>query len=85
MKALIRKPGETVTEKDNVHVDWKTGAPLTNPEWYDGPYMLVEDYVETAEDTDVPQTVQAIEDTAPETVQIGDRTYSLEDLKKLVC
>ena len=26
-------------------IDWETGAPLTNPEWYGGPYTLVDDYV----------------------------------------
>ena len=37
MKALIRREGETVTE-DMGHgfIDWKTGAPLTNPDWFDG-------------------------------------------------
>ena len=46
MKALIRNEGETVTE-DMGHsfIDWKTGAPLTNPDWFDGPYVLVNDYV----------------------------------------
>lgn len=46
MKALIRNEGETVTE-DMGHsfVDWKTGAPLTNPDWFGGPYILMNDYV----------------------------------------
>lgn len=27
---------------------WKTGAPLTNPDWFGGPYVLVNDYVPDA-------------------------------------
>ena len=46
MKALIRNPGETVTEDDGiVGIDWQTGAPLTNPAWAGGPYQLVQNYV----------------------------------------
>lgn len=45
MKALIRNEGETVTE-DMGHsfIDWKTGAPLTNHDWFGGSYVLVNDY-----------------------------------------
>ena len=55
MKALIRNPGETVTEADGIPgIDWKTGMPLTNPVWAGGPYILVNDYVpeDTADDFD---------------------------------
>ena len=46
MKALIRNPGETVTEDMHIPgIDWKTGMPLTNPVWAGGPYILVNDYV----------------------------------------
>lgn len=46
MKALIRNEGETVLEEDLIDgIDWKTGAPLTNPDWCGGPYNLVEDYI----------------------------------------
>ena len=46
MKALIRNPGETVTEADGIPgIDWNTGMPLTNPVWAGGPYILVNDYV----------------------------------------
>ena len=46
MKALIREPGETVTEADGVtFIDWDTGAPLTDPDWFGGPYILANDYV----------------------------------------
>lgn len=46
MKALIRNDGETVTE-DMGHsfIDWKTGAPLTDHDWFGGSYVLVDDYV----------------------------------------
>ena len=46
MKALIRNPGETVTETDGIPgIDWDTGMPLTDPVWAGGPYILVDDYV----------------------------------------
>ena len=46
MKALIRNPGETVTQDMGfTFINWNTGAPLTNPDWYGGPYILVNDYV----------------------------------------
>lgn len=46
MRALVRNEGETVTE-DMGHsfIDWDTGAPLTNPGWYGGPYILMNDYI----------------------------------------
>ena len=45
MKALIRDPGETVTQNMGLaFINWDTGAPLTNPEWSGGPYVLVENY-----------------------------------------
>ena len=46
MKALIRNPGETITENDGLaFINWNAGAPLTNPDWFGGPYILVNDYV----------------------------------------
>ena len=46
MKALIRNPGEAVVESSNIPgIDWFSGAPLTNPDWFGGPYILVNDYV----------------------------------------
>lgn len=45
MKALIRNPGETVTENMGiVGINWETGAPLTNENWIGGAYTLVENY-----------------------------------------
>lgn len=50
MKALIRRSGETITETDGIDgINWSTGAPLTNPDWYGGPYQLIEDYQPPAE------------------------------------
>lgn len=47
MKALTRNKGETIRKSDGIEgIDWKTGAPLTNPEWCGGPYRLVDNYVE---------------------------------------
>ena len=46
MKALIRNPGEIVTEDMGVPgIDWNTGMPLTCQDWAGGPYILVNDYV----------------------------------------
>ena len=45
MKALIRNKGETITDDMNIPcINWKTGAPLTNPGWFGGAYILVNDY-----------------------------------------
>ena len=66
------------------------GNPLPGDGW-----TLVEDYVAPAEDAmaEVPPVaetpIEAIEDTAPstvpgETVEIGGKTYSLDDLRKLI-
>ena len=46
MKALLRDPGETVTEDAGIPgIEWSTGYPLTSPGWVGGPYTLVNDYV----------------------------------------
>jgi len=51
MKALIRDEGETVPENCGLSfINWNTGAPLTNSDWYGGPYILVNDYVPSIED-----------------------------------
>lgn len=57
MKALIRHKNETVLETMNIPgIDWRTGAPLTNPDWHEGRYTLVEDYVSPAEESEQEQT-----------------------------
>ena len=49
MKALIRNPGETITEQDGIDgIDWETGLPLTDPEWYGGAYQLIENFAENS-------------------------------------
>ena len=59
MKALIRNPGETVTEDMHIPgINWNTGAPLTNPAWAGGPYILVNDYVPEDPDSDFVLTDQ---------------------------
>ena len=68
MKALIRKKGETVTEKDSiVGIDWDTGAPLTNEAWAGGPYVLVENY-----DPTVCDVVDPVEFAERASVEISD-------------
>lgn len=58
MKALIRNEGETITEGMGIPcINWDTGAPLTNANWFGGPYILVNDYV--------PDAVQAPPAQAP--------------------
>lgn len=81
MKALIRNPGETVTEADGIPcINWNTGAPLTNPTWYGGPYILVNDYVpdvdaDFAEDPE-PAAAPAAQDPTPDTIVIDGVTYT---------
>ena len=46
MKALIRRKSDPILDTMNIpSINWKTGAPLTNPDWYGGPYTLMNDYV----------------------------------------
>lgn len=83
MKALIRNPGETLTEDmDFVFIDWNTGTPLTNRDWSGGPYTLVNDYVPkdpagNFEAIPTPASAQdpAIEEAAPDTIVIDGVTY----------
>lgn len=87
MKALIRKKGEVVLESYNIPcIDWNTGAPLTNPEWSGGPYVLVNDYVPETPDEDfaeVPEP-EIVTEPAPaedaETVTIDGKEYTRAEL-----
>ena len=45
MKALMRNPGETITDEEMPDLDWETGMPLTSKQWSGGPYRLIDDYV----------------------------------------
>ena len=86
MKALIRNPGETVTEADGfVFIDWDTGAPLTNREWSGGPYTLVNDYVQTA-DEDFAEEPEIVNEPAEseETVTVNGKEYTREELLALL-
>ena len=72
VKALIRNPGETVTEADGIPgIDWTNGMPLTCPDWAGGPYQLVDNYVEVADGAIYDVAVYPEpEDDAP--VPVGD-------------
>lgn len=84
MKALIRNPEETITEADClVFIDWNTGAPLTNPEWSGGPYTLVNDYVQTADETvefELSARGSGEEHFNEETVTIDGKEYTRAEL-----
>ena len=90
MKALIRKPGETITEDMNIPgIDWSTGMPLTNPVWAGGSYILVQNYVPPVND----EPAQYEEVIEPEQVEIEDendyvvidgKRYSKEELRSLL-
>ena len=82
MKALIRNPGETVTEEMGIPgIDWDTGMPLTSSAWAGGPYQLVDDYVEMADGAiyDVavyPEPEDPVaEDNVQDTIVIDGVTY----------
>ena len=88
MKALIRNPGETVTERDGIEgIDWQTGAPLTNPAWAGGPYQLVQNYIPPQEDA--PETYEIVEPepepvVEEETVVINGVTYTKAQLREML-
>ena len=96
MKALIRNPGETVTEEMNIPcIDWSTGYPLTNAKWFGGPYTLVQNYVPPKDDTPAQYEEVVIEDPEPipqeeevveddDYVVIGGVRYSKEELRSLI-
>ena len=89
MKALIRREGETVTE-DMGHsfIDWKTGAPLTNPAWAGGPYQLVDNYVEMTDGAIYDVAVYPEPEDTPvpvgDTIVINGKEYSKEELRSLL-
>ena len=84
MKALIRNPGETVLESDRIPgIEWGTGYPLTASGWAGGPYTLVNDYVQTA-DEDFAEAPEIVTAPAPaedeETVTIDGKEYTRGEL-----
>ena len=84
MKALIRNEGETITEDCGLSfINWKTGAPLTNIDWYGGPYQLVDSYIDLADGAIYDVAVypepedepEASQDTPADTIVIDGVTY----------
>ncbi len=87
MKALIRKKGEVVLESYNIPcIDWNTGAPLTNPGWSGGPYTLVNDYVQTADEdfAEEPEPEEQHPEYYPDTINIDGKQYTREELLALL-
>ena len=88
MKALIREKGEAVTEDMGIPgIEWDTGDPLTASGWAGGPYTLVNDYVQTA-DEDFAEEPEIVTESAPaedeETVTIDGKEYTREELLALL-
>lgn len=89
MKALIRNPGETVTEAMHIPgIEWDTGMPLTNPVWAGGPYKLVDNYdPQTGEEnivqTEQPKTEEEIVEN-DDIVIIDGKRYSKTELRSLL-
>lgn len=83
MKALIRNPGEAITEDMGIPgIEWNTGYPLTAPGWAGGPYKLVDNYIELA-DGDIydvavyPEPEDPVtEDNVQDTIVIDGVTYT---------
>ena len=93
MKALIRNPGETITQSMPITgIDWTNGAPLTNPEWAGGPYVLIYDYVPTVGEDDPEFEVPApaidpevpLDEPETETVTIDGKEYTRAELLALL-
>jgi len=90
MKALIRNPGETVTEADRIEgIDWQTGAPLTNEAWCGGPYKMVQNYIppkddEPAQYEEVVEPEQVEIENEDDYVVIDGKRYSKEELRALL-
>ena len=88
MKALVRNKGETIVEPFD-GVDWRTGAPNTNPTWCGGPYTLVQNYVpqedapESYEEIVVEPAQVEVEDE-DDYVVIDGKRYSKEELRALL-
>jgi len=86
MKALIRNPGETVTENAGIPgIEWGTGYPLTHPGWVGGPYILVNDYVPTV-DEDFAEEPEIVTEPAEseETVTVNGKEYTRAELLALL-
>ena len=90
MKALIRNPGETVTEDDDIAcIEWSTGYPLTNAKWFGGPYTLVQNYVPPMNDIsaqydEIVEPEPVVEENEDDYVVIDGKRYSKEELRSLL-
>lgn len=84
MKALIRNPGETITEDMGLPgIDWETGMPLTGPNWAGGPYTLVQNYIPPEDPILVP--VGESSTTAEATAEANAaKAAQIEELKTLL-
>ncbi len=94
MRALIRNPGETVTEDMDIPcIDWNTGYPLTNVNWFGGPYTLVNEY-DPAHDVGVATSDEGVEyyrfaeESAPteetEVITINGKEYTVEEAREIL-
>lgn len=88
MKALIRNPGETITEDMDIPgIDWNTGMPLTNPVWAGGPYKMIDNYDPQTNEENIARTEQKTEDEIIEDdnyVIIDGKKYSKKELRSLL-
>ena len=92
MKALIRNNSDHILETMNIpFINWNTGAPLTNPDWFGGPYRLVDNYVALADGAiyDVavypePEEEPEIEENKDDYVVIDGKRYSKAELRSLI-
>lgn len=88
MKALVRNPGETITEEMNIPgIEWNNGYPLTEPGWAGGSYTLVQNYAPPTAEKDVVQPEQPkVEEEIIEDdyVVIDGKRYSKTELRSLL-
>ena len=80
MKALIRNAKETITEDSDIPgIDWKSGMPLTNPDWAGGPYTLIEDYTSSIEDPEENVNAEPNAERVAEIAELKARLAALEN------
>ena len=90
MKALIRNPGETITEGMSIPgIDWDNGMPLTNPVWAGGPYTLVQNYIppmdnEPARYEEIVEPEQVEIENEDDYVIIDGKRYNKKELRSLL-
>ena len=80
MKALIRYGEETITEDNDIPgIDWKSGMPLTNPDWAGGPYTLIENYIPSIEDPEESVIAEPDAERVAEIAELKARLAALEN------